>query len=58
MKILFYLLTVICGLVGILGLLRTFEVLALGGGLRPVQILIAVAALILGWVFLTKARAK
>lgn len=58
MKILFYLLTFICGLIGILGLLRTVEVLASSGGVKLVQILIAVVALALGWVFLTKARSE
>lgn len=58
MKILYYLLTCICGLIGILGLLRTFDLLLFSGSIKTAQILIAVVALALGWMFLTKARAK
>ena len=56
MKILFYLLTVICGLFGLLSLLRFFEVALLGGGIFPIQLIIGVGGIILAWVCLKKAR--
>ncbi len=58
MKILFYLLTVICGLFGLLGLLRFFEVLFLGGQVFPIQAIIGVVGLVLAWVCLKKARSS
>jgi hypothetical protein len=57
MKILFYVLTAILGLFGILAVLRTVERLMSGAGIVPVQLLIALVALILAGVCLKKARA-
>jgi hypothetical protein len=47
MKIVFYLLTAFFGLLGILGLLRTVELLLTGAGVSPIQVLIAIIALII-----------
>jgi len=56
MRSLFYFLTGIFALVGGLSLLRTIELLALGGGPLPVQFLIAVIMLTLAGACLRKAR--
>ena len=58
MKILYYFLAAICGLFGLLALARTVEVLAVGGGLQVIQVLIAIVALALAWMFLGRTRAK
>jgi len=58
MKILFYVLTAVLGLFGILAVLRTVERLMSGAGILPVQLLIALVALILAGVCLKKARAS
>ena len=56
MKILFYFLTAVFSLFGILAVLRTIERLMSGAGLLPVQLLIAIVALLLAGVCLNKAR--
>jgi hypothetical protein len=56
MKILWYLLTAFFGLVGVLALIRTIELLAFGDGLIPVQLIIAVVMLLLAVLCLRKAR--
>jgi hypothetical protein len=56
MKILFYLLTTVFGLFGVLAVLRTIERLMGGAGFLPAQLLIAVVMLILAVVCLKKAR--
>jgi hypothetical protein len=56
MKILMYLLTFLCGLLGTLALLRTIELLAIGAGVIPVQVLLAVGMLTLAIICLRKAR--
>ena len=56
MKILWYLLTAFLGLIGVLALVRTFERLAVGAGLLPVQLIIAVVMLLLAALCLRKAR--
>ncbi len=58
MKALFYLLTVICGLFGLLALVRFAEVLIFGGRLFPVQLVFAVVGLGLAWLCLKKARSS
>jgi hypothetical protein len=58
MKILFYVLTAVLGLFGILAVLRTVERLMAGAGILSVQLLIALVALILAGVCLKKARAS
>ena len=58
MKILFYVLTAVVGLFGILAVLRTVERLMSGAGIVPVQLLIALVALILAGICLKKARAS
>ena len=56
MKILFYVLTAVFGLFGILAVLRTIERLMAGAGLLPAQLLIAIVMLCLAVVCLKKAR--
>ncbi|MGH9873305.1 MAG: hypothetical protein ACRD9S_12695 [Pyrinomonadaceae bacterium] len=58
MKILWYLLTAFLGLVGVMALLRTVERLAVGAGLLPVQLIIAVVMLLLAALCLRKARSS
>jgi len=58
MKTIFYLLTFVLGLFGLLALVRSVEVLFSGNGVRPVQVLIAVVALTLAGLCLRKARTK
>ncbi|HEY2867660.1 MAG TPA: hypothetical protein VGJ02_11260 [Pyrinomonadaceae bacterium] len=54
----FYFLTTVFGLIGTLSVLRTIELLALGGGPLPVQFLIAIVMLTLAGACLKKARAR
>ncbi len=56
MKILFYLLTLVFGLFGVLGALRIVERLKSGAGLLPAQLLIAFVMLVLAVICLKKAR--
>ena len=56
MKIIWYVLTVFFGAIGLLSLLRVIERLMLGAGILPVQILIALVMLVLAVVTLQKAR--
>jgi hypothetical protein len=58
MKILFYILAVVFGLLSLLAVLRTIERLLSGIGLLPSQLLIALVALLLAGVCLRKARSK
>lgn len=58
MKILFYILTVVCGLFGLLSLFRFFEVLLLGGQVLPIQPVIGAVGVVLAWVCLKKARSS
>ncbi|MEO6394066.1 MAG: hypothetical protein ABIP75_19585 [Pyrinomonadaceae bacterium] len=57
MKILYYLLTAFFGLIGVLGVLRTAEILATGGVFMPVQLGIGLLALLISFACLRKARA-
>ena len=57
MKIIYYLLAAFFGLIGVLSLLRTMEILLTGGGLKPVQLLIGLIGLAVAAVCLKKARA-
>ena len=57
MKILWYFLTLILGLIGVLAVVRMIERLATGEGLLPAQLLIAVAMLAVALLCLRKARA-
>jgi len=57
MKILWYVLTALFGLIGVLALIRTFERLATGAGLIPTQLVIAVLMLLLTVLCVQKARA-
>jgi hypothetical protein len=57
MKILFYLLTLVFGLFGVLGSLRIVEQLKTGQGFLPAPALIAGVMLLLALVCLKKARA-
>ena len=56
MKVLWYLLAFLLGLIGLLAAIRVFERLATGAGLLPVQLLIAFGMLLLAWLCLRKAR--
>jgi hypothetical protein len=56
MKILWYLLTALLGLIGILALVRALERLAVGAGLLPVQLIVAIVMLLLAVLCLRKAR--
>jgi len=58
MKILFYFFSALFALIGILAGLRSFELFASGGGMKPTQILIAISMLALAAVFVVKARTK
>jgi len=57
MKILWYLLTFLFGLVGVLATIRLIGRLSSGAGLLPAQLLIALLMLVLAWLCLRKARA-
>jgi hypothetical protein len=56
MKALWYLLTAVFGLFGVLSTLRSLERLATGAGVPLAQILVALVALLVAWVCLKKAR--
>ncbi len=58
MKILLYVLATLAGLFGILALVRTIEVAALGGGINLVQVLIAIICLFLAVLWIKRARTK
>jgi hypothetical protein len=57
MKIIFYILTALFGLYGVLAVLRTIELLATGGGFQPVAALFGIVGLALAFACLKKARA-
>jgi len=57
MKTLWYFLTVVAGLIGVLAAVRTIERLMSGASLLPAQLLIAVISLVAALLFLRKARA-
>ena len=56
MKVVWYLLTVVVGAIGVLALLRFVEALLTGLGVFPVQFLIALICLVAAWQCLLKAR--
>ena len=56
MKILWYILTAFFGLIGVLALIRTVERLAVGAGLLPTQLVIAIVMLLLAVWCVQKAR--
>ena len=58
MKIIWYLLAVVLGAFGALGLVRSTERIIGGAGILPVQILIALVGLILAWLCIKKARSS
>ena len=58
MKIVFYLLTIICGLFGLVALARFGEALIFGGRLSPIQLVFAVVGLVLAGLALKKARSS
>jgi hypothetical protein len=57
MRILWYFLTALFGLIGVLALIRTVEELVTGAGLRPTQLVIAMVMLLFAGVCVQKARA-
>ena len=56
MRILWYLLTALFGLIGLLALIRTVERLVTGSGLIPTQLVIAFVMLLLAVLCVRKAR--
>jgi hypothetical protein len=56
MRILWYLLTALFGLIGMLTLIRTVEQLVTGSGLRPTQLVVAFVMLLLAVLCVRKAR--
>jgi hypothetical protein len=56
MKAVWYILTIICGVIGLGTLLRFVEVLLFGGGMSPFQLLFGVVLLVVAWQCLLKAR--
>ena len=56
MRILWYLLTALFGLIGLLALIRTVERLVTGSGLIPIQLGVAFVMLLLAVVCVRKAR--
>jgi len=58
MKIVWYILTVFFGAIGLVSLLRVIERLMLGAEMFPVQIIIALVMLVLAVVSLRKARSN
>jgi hypothetical protein len=58
MRILYYFLTFIFGLLGTLAVLRSAERLFVGHGVLPAQVVIGVGSLLLAWRFLGKARQR
>ena len=57
MKSVWYLLAVVLGAFGALGLFRSFERLAAGAGVSPVQLIICLVGFLLAWRCVAKARA-
>jgi hypothetical protein len=58
MRVFWYFLTAIFGLIGVLAILRTVELLALGERIIPVQIGIAAVTLTLAVTSLQRARSS
>ncbi len=56
MKLLLYLLAGIFGLFGLLSVLRSLEVFFTGGQTSPMQPVVGVAGILLGFAFLKNAR--
>jgi lipopolysaccharide export LptBFGC system permease protein LptF len=56
-RILWYLLTALFGLIGVFALIRTLERLVTGSGLIPTQLVIAFVMLLLAVLCVRKARA-
>jgi hypothetical protein len=58
MRIGWYLLAVVLGAFGVLGVARSIERLTAGAGVSPIQILIGLIGLLLAWLCVQKARAS
>lgn len=58
MKIIWYLLAVVLGVFGALGLVRSIDRLISGAGILPVQIFIGLVGLFLAWLCIKKARSS
>ncbi|HET9551712.1 MAG TPA: hypothetical protein VFP50_01985 [Anaeromyxobacteraceae bacterium] len=56
MRLVYYALTLLFGLLGVLGMLRSLERLATGEGVMPVQVIFGVGGLLLARTYLLKAR--
>lgn len=57
MRVLFYVLAAVAGLIGLLGLIRGVEHLLVGDGLQPFQLGIGVVGLLLSVIWVRSARA-
>ena len=58
MRVVWYLLALVLGLFGALALFRTVELLLVGAGVSPAQVLIALVGLLLAWLCVQKARSS
>jgi hypothetical protein len=58
MKWTYYIVAAICGLFGVLGLLRFIETVAFGGRVFPIQLLFGVVGLSIALLCIKKARAS
>jgi hypothetical protein len=56
MRVVWYLLAVVLGAFGVLGVLRSLERLSTGEGVLPIQILIGLGCLVLAWQCIRKGR--
>lgn len=58
MRIVWYLLAVVLGAFGVLGVIRSIERLAAGAGVSPIQLLIGLIGILLAWLCSQKARSS
>ncbi len=57
MKILYYVLATGAGLIGTLGMLRGLELLLVGQGVQPTQVVFGVIGILLAVIWVKRARA-
>jgi Co/Zn/Cd efflux system component len=58
MKSFWYLLAVVLGAFGALGVLRSIERIITGAGVSPVQVFIGLVGLAVAWLCIRKARSR
>lgn len=56
MKVLFYVLATVAGLLGLLALLRTFEHLLVGDGIYTTQLVVGIVGILLAVIWIKRAR--